>query len=54
MILPTVFKKYHSRKISHGQKLKDLVVGNFLNIVTLTAVMVLGTLLTIVLSFHVR
>ena len=54
MILPAVFKKYHSRKISHGQKLKDLVVGNFLNIVTLTAVMVLATLITLHLAFHLR
>ena len=52
--LPTVFKKYHSRKISRGQQLKALVVGNFLNLVTLTAVMVLATLITMHLAFHLR
>ena len=49
-----VFKKHHSRKISRGQQLKALVVGNFLNLVTLTAVMVLATLITLHLAFHLR
>ena len=49
-----MFKKYHSRKISRGQQLKALVVGNFLNIVTLTAVTVLATLIIIPMAFHFR
>ena len=50
----SVFKRHHSSKISRGQQLKALVVGNFLNLVTLTAVMVLATLITLHLAFHLR
>ena len=49
-----MFKRHHSSKISRGQQLKALVVGNFLNLVTLTAVMVLATLITLHLAFHLR
>ena len=50
----SVFKRHHSRKISRGQQLKELVVGNFLNIATVSAIMLCVTLLTIGLSNHFR
>ena len=49
-----VFKRHHSRKISRGGQLKELVVGNFLNIATVSAIMLCVTLLTIGLSNHFR
>ena len=50
----SVFKRHHSRKISRGQQLKELVVGNFLNLLTLSAIILLVTMLTIGLSNHFR
>ena len=52
--LSAVFKKHHSRKISRGQQLKELVVGNFLNLLTLSAIIIVVTILTVGLSNHFR
>jgi len=49
-----MIKKHHSRKISRGQQLKELVVGNFLNLLTLSAIILFVTVLTIGLSNHFR
>ena len=49
-----MFKKYQSHKISRGQQLKEAVVGNFLNLMTLSAIIILVTMSTIVISNHYR
>ena len=56
MLLTTflVFKKFQSRKISRQQKLKEMVVGNFLNIFALSAIIILLTILTVGVFDHFR
>ena len=48
------FKKYHSHKISSNQQLKKLVVENFLNVLTLTAIILSMTALTVGMANHFR
>ena len=53
-LLKSGFKKYHGRKISRQGKLKEMVVGNFLNIMTVSCILVMTTILTFALSYHFR
>ena len=53
-LLKSGFKKYHGRKISRQGKLKEMVVGNFLNIMTVSCILMMTTILTFALSYHFR
>ena len=48
------FKKYKARKISRQERLKEMVVGNFLNILTVSAIILMAVVLTIGVSNHIR
>ena len=49
-----VFKKLYSSKISRGQQLRELVVGNFSNMMKLSAILVLGPFVTFYVFYHLR
>ena len=49
-----VFKKYKCRGICRGQQLRAALVGNFLNLLTLSAILLLLSLVTLVCSNHFR
>ena len=53
-ILCSVFKKLYSSKISRGQQLRELVVGNFSNMLKLSAILVLGPIATSYVIHHIR
>ena len=46
------FKKLHARKITKKQQLKEMVVGNFLNLFAVSATFLFITILTIGISTH--
>ena len=48
------FKKFQSWKISRQQQLMEMAVGNFLNIFAVSAIIILLTLLTLGISYHLR
>ena len=47
-------KKYHSYKISSKQHLKKLVVENFLNVLSVSAIILLMTAVTVGIADHLR
>ena len=47
-------KKYHSHKISSKQHLKKLVVENFLNVLSVSAIILLMTAVTVGIADHLR
>ena len=49
-----MFKKYKCRGICRGQQLRAALVGNFLNLLTLSAILIIITLVTIVCTNHFR
>ena len=49
-----VFKKLYSSKISHGQHLKELVMRNVTNLMTLSAIVILGPIVTLYIYHHIR
>ena len=53
-IMCLVFKKLYSSKISRGQQLRELVVGNFSNMLKLSAILVLGPIATSYVLHHIR
>ena len=53
-IMCSVFKKLYSSKISRGQQLRELVVGNFSNMLKLSAILVLGPFVTFYVIHHIR
>ena len=52
--LPAVFKKLYSSKISRGQHLKELVMRNVTNLMTLSAIVILGPIVTLYIYHHIR
>ena len=49
-----MFKKLYSSKISHGQHLKELVMRNVTNLMTLSAIVILGPIVTLYIYHHIR
>ena len=48
------FKKYYSHKISSMHHLRKVVVENFLNVLSVTAIIMLMIMLTVGMANHVR
>ena len=50
----SVFKKCHSHKISTHQQLKAILVGNFLNVLTVTGIILMVSVMAVALANHLR
>ena len=48
------FKKYKARKISRHERLNEIVVGNFLNIFTVSAILLMAVFVAVGVSDHTR
>ena len=48
------FKKYKARKISQQERLNEIVVGNFLNIFTVSAIVLMAVFVAMGVSDHTR
>ena len=50
----SVFKKYHLGKVSRYGKLKEMLADNFLNLMTVTSIILCSTMMTLMLMYHYR